>query len=409
MSSQTWESLSVIVNIYNVDSFLAECVDSILAQTVLPGEIILVDDGSRDSCAKICLDYKNRYPSLVKCVLLKDNMGLVHGRKTGIRNSVGSEIAFVDGDDWLDETRLEELHSIFLETNADIVAAGHKEDLLGRITPGRNLIRPGFYSGDELVQSVFPHMLNTGECSRFGIYTYLWNKVFKRAVVKDVVLRIDERIAIGEDACGTYPALLRSNSVAVSDADGYHYRQRGGSMMKDVSDGREEYQKLHALAQYLLDDFSLSSYKSVLLPQLKMYMLSQMVIRTDGLNSEIAKENPLFPFKSIPPDSTIALHGAGTFGQQMYRKIVSNSDYRLVVWSDVAFEEYAALGMPVVAPKALLRHEFDYLLVAYADEIVRADEMAKLRKLGISESKIKLIELTEEEKDDLFSQLDVVL
>ena len=180
-------------------------------------------------------------------------------------------------------------------------------------------------------------------------------------------------------------------------------------MMKDVSDGREEYLKLHALAQYLLNDFSLSSYRSVLLPQLKMYMLSQMVIRTDGFNSAIAKGNPLFPFKGVSPGSTIALHGAGTFGQQMYRKIVSNDDYKLVVWSDVAFEEYTALGMPVVAPKELLCHEFDYLLVAYADEIVRAEETAKLRKLGILESRIKLIDLAEEEKDDLFSQLDVVL
>ena len=118
--------LSVIVPIFNVEKYLPQCVESILNQTYNKLEIILVDDGSTDSCGAMCNDYAKR-DKRVK-VLHKNNGGLVSARKAGIEIAQGNYITYVDGDDWLSPNTYEVLMRYILETKADIVTAGFIED-----------------------------------------------------------------------------------------------------------------------------------------------------------------------------------------------------------------------------------------------------------------------------------------
>ena len=111
-------AISVIVPVYNVESFLSECVDSILAQTFGDFECILVDDGSPDGCPAICDAFAERDGRIR--VIHKQNTGFSGSRNSGMDIARGDWIAFIDSDDIVCETYLEELYHAALLHGADV-------------------------------------------------------------------------------------------------------------------------------------------------------------------------------------------------------------------------------------------------------------------------------------------------
>lgn len=91
--------LSVIVPVYNVEKYLQECVDSILAQDVEDMEVILVDDGATDGSGKICNEYAEKDKRVT--VIHKENGGVSTARNAGLDIARGKYITFVDSDDYL--------------------------------------------------------------------------------------------------------------------------------------------------------------------------------------------------------------------------------------------------------------------------------------------------------------------
>ena len=90
--------LSYIVPVYNVEKYIKECVESILAQTFDDYEIILVDDASPDNSPYICDEYAGRYPDIIK-VIHKKNAGPAAARNDGLKIASGDYIWFFDSDD----------------------------------------------------------------------------------------------------------------------------------------------------------------------------------------------------------------------------------------------------------------------------------------------------------------------
>ncbi|MDE7430170.1 MAG: glycosyltransferase, partial [Lachnospiraceae bacterium] len=91
--------LSIIVPVYNVEPYLACCLDSILAQTFTDFEVLLIDDGSTDASGTICDDYAKK-DSRIRC-FHKENGGHTSARQAGFRQASGKYITFVDSDDWI--------------------------------------------------------------------------------------------------------------------------------------------------------------------------------------------------------------------------------------------------------------------------------------------------------------------
>ena len=111
--------ISIVVPIYNIEEYLPECVESILAQTYKNIEVILVDDGSEDGCSAICDSYERR-DSRVH-VLHKQNGGASSARKAGARLAVGMYILPIDGDDWVDEDYVENMAQPLQGNHPDMV------------------------------------------------------------------------------------------------------------------------------------------------------------------------------------------------------------------------------------------------------------------------------------------------
>ena len=112
------EKISIIVPIYNVEVYLEECINSLIHQTYLNIEIILIDDGSSDSSGKICDKYKkidNRSQ-----VVHKKNGGVSSARNAGLSLVNTRYISFVDPDDYVSEQFIEKLYNSLIDNSADI-------------------------------------------------------------------------------------------------------------------------------------------------------------------------------------------------------------------------------------------------------------------------------------------------
>ena len=110
--------ISIIIPVYKVELYLKQCVESILIQTYLNIEVILVDDGSPDSCPQICDEYA-RKDYRIK-VIHKSNGGLSDARNVGLNIAVGQYVVFVDSDDWIENTMVEHLLFACIKYNVEM-------------------------------------------------------------------------------------------------------------------------------------------------------------------------------------------------------------------------------------------------------------------------------------------------
>lgn len=189
--------ISVIIPVYNVEQYLRQCIDSVLAQTYSSIEIILIDDGSTDSSGTICEEYRKN--KSIK-VFHTTNRGLSAARNFGIEKSTGEYIYFLDSDDWIDADFLEKAMEKISE--ADILCFSKFE---------------GKYSGiAALIENINGRINN-----------YTWSKLFKR----ECFLRtLFPEGRVHEDKATTYIFLHQAKMVVCADIKGHHYRDRAGSI-----------------------------------------------------------------------------------------------------------------------------------------------------------------------------------
>lgn len=119
--NQTEEKIkfSVVLPIYNVEKYLNRCLDSVMNQTYKKLEIILVDDGSPDNCPQMC-DNWAKVDDRIK-VVHKKNAGLGEARNSGLDVATGDYIAFFDSDDYIDTRLFEELYTVIISVNPDLI------------------------------------------------------------------------------------------------------------------------------------------------------------------------------------------------------------------------------------------------------------------------------------------------
>lgn len=116
-------SLSLIIPIYKTEQYLSECIDSILKQDLSGVEIILIDDGSPDRCPKICDKYASENSKII--VIHKENGGLSSARNSGLKASNGEYVWFIDSDDYLLQTALNDVRSELINNDTfDVYSSG---------------------------------------------------------------------------------------------------------------------------------------------------------------------------------------------------------------------------------------------------------------------------------------------
>ena len=396
--------ISVIVPIYGIERYLGICIESLLNQTYRNLEIILVDDGSPDRCPEICDLYASKDSRVT--VIHKENGGLVSARKAGILASHGDYIGVVDGDDWIGEGFYRSLLSYAVESGSDTVAAGFTRDLFAKSQIIHNAIPSGIYEGDALA-GLFGEMISCGAFHTYGITTYLWNKLFRREILLPCQLAVDERITVGEDAAAVYPALLTCQKICVTDNCAYHYRQREDSMLKQTVAFHREAASLRTLYRFLNGAFSAYPPEFRLFGQLDDMILGNFLIRSGGTEPDgMLPER--FPFGTDIRGKQIAVCGAGTFGQQLVRRMTHSDRYRITGWFDDDYWEYRRCCLNVDPPCEIGSCDFDYAVIAKLDGASKDAWRRRLLDMGIPDSRILSIDPSDETKQAaLLSYLDL--
>lgn len=210
--------ISIIVPVYNAEDYLVRCLDSIKKQNFTEWECILVNDGSTDNSVELCNRYADE-DSRFK-VINKNNGGVSSARNVGLDVAVGTWIAFVDSDDFVDPDYLTIPESL---RNCDIVQKSYTILKKSEQTEIPLPLRDGCVLKDR--DSLCRFFLNKRNNA-------LWDKIFKRTLVGDC--RFDTSISIGEDFMFQTVLMQRVNLYGFSDAGKYVYVIRDDSAMSNI-------------------------------------------------------------------------------------------------------------------------------------------------------------------------------
>ena len=201
--------ISVIVPVYNVEQYLHRCVDSILAQTFVDFELILVDDGSPDGCPAICDAYAVK-DSRVR-VIHQENKRLPAARNAGLCIAGGDYIAFVDSDDYIDRDYLSKL----LEVKSDLT-------ICGSITSTNEGECLKILRYDAAIYEKCTSIDFSGLYRQLALYSS-YCRLYRADVIREHKIRFADRFTWGEDGAFNADYLRYVNSVALIDYSGYHY------------------------------------------------------------------------------------------------------------------------------------------------------------------------------------------
>lgn len=249
-------NISVIVPVYKVPKeYLEKCITSLLNQTISEIEIIIVDDGSPDGCGLIC-DYYSQMDERIK-VIHQDNKGLSGARNTGVKNSSGKYITFVDGDDWLESNCLELAYNATLKQEVDMVFWGFVKDYNGKLNVSdyeRYLIPNKIYKGDEIIQ-LRKLLLNYN-----AQIATAYCKLIKRDLLINNNIYHDEVLRQGAEGLEFNIRLFKYiDSALFIDNCKYHYIYNKESISAKLSDTNINYVLLcfHKIYDEIKDDSEL--------------------------------------------------------------------------------------------------------------------------------------------------------
>lgn len=202
--------ISVIVPVYKAEKYLHRCVDSILAQTFIDFEVLLIDDGSPDRSGEICDEYAVKDPRVR--VFHKENGGVSSARQSGIDNAQGEYTIHADPDDWVEPNMLEELYAKAKEDDADMVICDYYVNNVERQIYEKQ--EPSGLGHETVLCELFQQL--HGSCC---------NKLVKRACYIKYNVQFDIELSFCEDLY--FHACLLKNNIKISYLSEafYHYDQ----------------------------------------------------------------------------------------------------------------------------------------------------------------------------------------
>lgn len=209
-------TLSLVIPIYNVGGYLPACLDSVVAQTRQPDEIIAVDDGSTDQCPAILADYATRLPQMR--VIRQANAGLSAARNTGMDQASGTWLVFLDSDDRLDPKHCETALNMAQRDNLDIALFNGWFDFEGR--QQEQLI----YSEEPDSPVISGNDWLLDRLSRRRFFHFVWLHLYRRSFIEEIGLRFVVPW-IHEDVPWSTKALMQAKRVRYSATPLVHYRK----------------------------------------------------------------------------------------------------------------------------------------------------------------------------------------
>ena len=217
---------SILIPVYNVESYIETCINSIIVQNFHDYEVIIVDDGSKDRSGEICDIYAQKYPDQIK-VIHQENKGLLMARRVAIKKATGKYLLFLDSDDAFTTECLNDINLVLTEHKGIDLLIFHAETWDGKKTS--NFSKPFKKKSDFLS---FAEKKKYCSCLlRRKVPNCIWSKVVLRDIVDvDADYEKYKCVGIGEDLLQSLPLITRAENIYYLNKNLYLYRTNNSSM-----------------------------------------------------------------------------------------------------------------------------------------------------------------------------------
>lgn len=213
--------VSFLVPVFNAEDFVRQCVDSLLNQTHRNIEVILVDDGSTDGSGKICDEYAQK-DERVKAVH-QANAGVAEARIVAFDHCKGEYVSFVDADDYVDATFVEQLLGKATEKQADIVSCEHYNQKGQQLKHEHHSMK-GLYDREAICKAIGTCLLYDRRTHANGMAIYLWGKLIRHSLVGKA-LQQGRGLWFAEDQIVLFHTLYHAERLYIMNQPLYFYVQ----------------------------------------------------------------------------------------------------------------------------------------------------------------------------------------
>ena len=208
---ENYEKVTVVVPVYNVEKYIGKCIESIIKQNYKNIEIILIDDGSKDSSGKICDQYAKK-DTRIK-VIHKENNGVSSARNSGIDNATGKYICFVDGDDYVMNDYIEYMLELIKKEKADISICNKMFSNFDNRQTGRERIKQ--ITAEDATEAILNYKIPIG----------VYSKMFKIDLIKINKIKFFEELFMGEGFNFNVLCFQHAKKIIESNRKIYYYRR----------------------------------------------------------------------------------------------------------------------------------------------------------------------------------------
>lgn len=236
--------VSVIIPVYNTKKYLAECLDSVCAQTYPQLEIIVVDDGSTDDSGVLLQEYSQKDHRIR--VITQKNQGLSAARNRGLEFSSGEYVMFLDSDDWIDEKTCDTAIHIIADTKSDVILWSYMKEY-----PTSS--KPVYLLGDKIcvwneskIKTLYKQMIGLQneqlrEPQKTDSLITAWGKLYRRSIIGDIRF-VDTKIIGTEDALFNIQVFSQVKRAVYTPNPFSHYRKSNSDSLTRKYKGQLVYQ-----------------------------------------------------------------------------------------------------------------------------------------------------------------------
>lgn len=397
--------LSIIVPVYNAETYIGQCIESIMWQKTEDMEIILIDDGSTDASGELCDRYVDRYTSgcIVRYddeyvgqyadeytdqtgqirVIHQENRGVLESRKRGVEAAKGEYVTFVDSDDWIGEGLLEEfIQTVETMDDIDLIVSGLTCDKGGLSFRKCGSLLPGIYHVTK--DHILGRMLYDWTAGEMGLTGYACGKLFRRDLLADVIRGVNQGIVHGEDYAWFFSFVPLARKIVVTNCFLYHYRmhEKSTSTSFDV----ESFTQLLALKNYFdkqIKEQRIGDKNQVGVNQLVWGGLMHALREVYGLSVGY-----IFPYELVKAGSKVVIYGAGVVGRCYYNCLKSGSYAEVAALVDKNWSGMTDTAYEVCPPEHILEISYDVVIIAVEPEALYRNIRDELKELGVEDEKI---------------------
>lgn len=355
--------ISVIVPVYNIESYLPQCIESILQQTYSNLEIILVDDGAMDSSGAICDAYAKKDCRIR--VIHKENEGLVAARKTGFEHSKGEYVFHLDGDDWIDCEALEMLERAARNNNSKLVQMGF---VIEEDNPRLQQYQNAVIEVDDCARE---RLLTNWMDGKAVLDNQIFNKLFSRELFEMIYSAVPKEMSYGED-CLCFLHLLKCIEQFCTITNClYHYRVRNTSLSHQQNDMDRLLREDNFLYQMskMIKQLSLVRGEK----KLEKWILKRKMMALKLYASNCQIQVGLYAYREIEHliDKKVVIYGAGDVGKDFILQLSKYENINIVGWVDLQAAKYRYEFRKVEEVESIIHKQYDVILIALYDEEIR--------------------------------------